>query len=72
MADARTIGARFALFADLVFIVGLAAFPLYALRYEERPNADIAAILFRSLPWLCALGLLVSLAGKRWRRPQHG
>ena len=32
MADTLMIGIRFLLFADLMLIVGLAAFPLYALR----------------------------------------
>jgi len=63
VADVLTIGVRFALFADLMLLVGLAAFPLYALRREERRNAGVAAILFRPLLWLCALGLVVSLVG---------
>lgn len=63
MADILAISVRFALFADLMLLVGLAAFPLYALRGEEGRDAAIAAILIRPLPWLCALGLLISLAG---------
>lgn len=54
------ISIRFALFADLMLIVGLAAFPFYALRRENR---DVAQILARPLPWLCALGLVMSLVG---------
>lgn len=63
MADVLTISVRFALFVDLMLIVGLAAFLLYALGREERRNAGVAAILFRPLAWLCALGLVISLVG---------
>lgn len=57
------IGIRFLLFADLMLIVGLAAFPLYALRRAAREEARIAADLLTVQPWLCGIGLIASLAG---------
>lgn len=60
MADLLTTSLRFALFVNLMLIVGLAAFPLYVLRRENR---ETARILIRPLPWLCALALLISLVG---------
>jgi putative copper resistance protein D len=56
-------GIRFLLFADLMLVMGLAAFPLYALRPEERADARLVAELTAPQHWLCGLALLVSLGG---------
>lgn len=63
MADAFIMGVRFILFADLMLLMGLAAFPLYALRRADPGEARIAAELGAVQPWLCGAGLLISLAG---------
>ena len=63
MADPLMIGLRFLLFADLMLVMGLAAFPLYALRPEEREDAALVAGLTALQPWLCGLALLVSFGG---------
>ncbi|KGB57591.1 copper homeostasis membrane protein CopD [Sphingopyxis sp. LC363] len=64
MADPVLIGIRFALYADLMLVAGLAAFPLYALTSSERlePRTAMAAI-WRAERWLCAAGLLLSTLG---------
>ncbi|WP_188235730.1 copper homeostasis membrane protein CopD [Sphingopyxis sp. LK2115] len=64
MGDPVLIGIRFALYADLMLIAGLAAFPLFALTRSERhePQPMMAAI-WRAERWLCAIGLLVSTLG---------
>ncbi|ODU25407.1 copper homeostasis membrane protein CopD [Sphingopyxis sp. SCN 67-31] len=64
MGDPVLIGIRFALYADLMLIAGLAAFPLYALTRSERlePQPMMAAI-WRAERGLCAAGLLVSTLG---------
>ena len=71
MGDPVLIGIRFALYADLMLIAGLAAFPLFALTRSERlaPQSMMASI-WRAERWLCAAGLLlchvlVELAGIR-------
>lgn len=63
MTDTLLISIRFLLFADLMLIVGLAAFPIYAMRGSDRDGARIAVDLAAVQPWLCAVGLLVSGAG---------
>ena len=63
MADILMIGIRFLLFADLMLIVGLAAFPLYAVRGLDDDATGISAELAVAQPWLCGFGLLTSLAG---------
>lgn len=63
MADLPVIGIRFALYADLMLITGLAAFPFHALAADERRNPELAALFARALGWLCAVGLLVSALG---------
>ena len=63
MADLLLMGIRFALFAVLMFITGLAAFPLHALEPGERRDPELGSILSRPLPWLCAAALLLSLMG---------
>lgn len=64
MGDPVLIGIRFALYADLMLIAGLAAFPLFALTRSERlaPQSMMAAI-WRAERWLCAAGLLLSILG---------
>ncbi len=54
---------RFALFANLMLIAGLAAFPLYALTPAERRERAIASPFFRPQPWLGVFALLLSIAG---------
>src|SRR3546814_9394681 len=53
----------FALYADLMLIAGLAAFPLYALTRSERLERQPLAAIWRAERWLCAAGLLVSTLG---------
>lgn len=56
-------GIRFALFADLMLVLGLAAFLLYALRPAEREDPRILSGLIAPQPWLCGLALLASFGG---------
>lgn len=63
MGDPVLIGIRFALYADLMLIAGLAAFPLYALTRSERLGAQSMAAIWRVERWLCAAGLLLSTLG---------
>jgi putative copper export protein len=57
------IGIRLLLFAVLMLIMGLVAFPLYAFRGAGRDENDIAAELAAIQPWLCGVGLFASFAG---------
>ena len=63
MGDPVLIGIRFALYADLMLIAGLAAFPLYALTRSERLERQPLAAIWRAERWLCAAGLLLSALG---------
>lgn len=63
MNDSLLIGIRFALYADLMLIAGLAAFPLYALAQDERAAAQPMTAILRTVRWLCIAGLLLSFAG---------
>ncbi len=63
MSDPVLIGIRFALYADLMLIAGLAAFPLYALTRRERRERQPLETLWRAQRWLCAAGLLLSALG---------
>lgn len=63
MGDPVLIGIRFALYADLMLIAGLAAFPLYALTRSERLERQPLAAIWRAERWLCAAGLLLSTLG---------
>lgn len=63
MADIVLIGIRFALFANLMLIVGVAAFAFYALNTDERRNADITSAFWKAERWLCWSGLLISILG---------
>lgn len=63
MTDLPVIGVRFALYAILMLLTGLAAFPLHAVRGNERANRLLATIFIRPQRWLCGSGLLVSTLG---------
>jgi len=63
MADTLMIGIRFLLFADLMLILGLAAFPLYTLGRLEGDVTGISAEFAVAQPWLCGVGFLASLGG---------
>lgn len=63
MGDPVLIGIRFALYADLMLIAGLAAFPLYALTRNERLEVQPMAAICRAERWLCAGGLFLSALG---------
>jgi len=63
MADLILISIRFALFANLMLIVGLAAFILYALGPAEREEGAMVAIVARPQAWLCGGGLALSFSG---------
>jgi copper resistance protein D len=60
VGDPILIGIRFALYADLMLVVGLAAFSLYALTRSERADLEPMAAIWRAERWLCIAGLLVS------------
>ncbi len=62
MTDLLLVIIRFALFANLMVLAGLAAFPLYALTHEER-NREPGSLLYRPQPWLGALALILSFVG---------
>lgn len=62
MADWGLIAIRFALYADLMLLVGLSAFPLYSFTRAER-EARIILPLGAVLAWLAIAGLLFSVAG---------
>lgn len=57
------IGIRFALYADLMLIGGLAAFPLHALTRGERLETQPMAAIWRIQRWLCIAGPLLSTLG---------
>lgn len=63
MPDILLLSVRFALFADLMAIVGIAAFLLYAFRFDERRDPALVADIARLLPWLAAVGFLLSIFG---------
>ena len=63
MGDPVLIGIRFALYADLMLIAGLAAFPLYALNRSERHSPQPMAAIWRTERWLGVAGLLLSGLG---------
>lgn len=63
MPDFLLVGIRFALFADLMLVVGLAAFLLYAPSANERRSPAIMASFWKAERWLCSSGLLLSIAG---------
>ena len=63
MTDSVLIGIRFALYADLMLLAGLAAFPFHAFRRGERQDPQIMEALFAPQFWLASLGLIASLIG---------
>ncbi len=63
MSDPVLIGIRFALYADLMLIAGLAAFPLHALTRQDRARPELTDGIWRAERWLCAAGLLLSALG---------
>lgn len=63
MPDILLAGIRFALFADLMLILGLAAFLLYALDADERQSPWIMPAFWKAERWLCAISLGLSIAG---------
>lgn len=63
MGDPILIGIRFALYADLMLLAGLAAFPLYALTRQDRARPEQTDRVWRTARWLCAAGLLLSALG---------
>lgn len=63
MGDPVLISIRFALYADLMLVAGLAAFPLYALTRTERLRPEPMATIWRIERWLCAAGLFLSALG---------
>ena len=62
MTDWLVIGIRFALYADLMLMVGLPAFALYALSPDERSDYSLLP-LQRPLVALISAGLLLTLLG---------
>lgn len=63
MDDPVLVAIRFALYADLMLIIGLAAFPLYAMTRDERARPELTAVPRRTVQWLYAAGLLISTLG---------
>lgn len=62
MADGGLVAIRFALYADLMLLVGLSAFPLYSFTRTEREEHTVMP-LGAILAWLAAGGLLFSVLG---------
>jgi putative copper resistance protein D len=62
VADGGLVAIRFALYADLMLLVGLAAFPLYSFTRAERESRAVLRI-DSLLMWLGVAGLLFSVAG---------
>lgn len=63
MGDFPVIGIRFALYADLMLLTGLAAFPFHAFDRDERRNPVLTSTFASAQRWLCMFGLLVSAIG---------
>lgn len=63
MGDPVLIGIRFALYANLMLVVGLAALPLYSMTRGERRGPEPMATIWRLERWLCATGLILSTLG---------
>ena len=51
MGDPVLIGIRFALYADLMLIAGLAAFTLHALRRDERRTLALTKRIWCAVRW---------------------
>jgi putative copper resistance protein D len=56
------IAIRLGLYLSLILLPGLALFPLYALRKQERRDDSVITIRM-ALPWLSATGLILSAIG---------
>lgn len=63
MGDPVLIGIRFALYANLMLAVGLAALPLYSMTQSERRGPEPMATIWRLERWLCATALILSTLG---------
>ena len=63
MPDILLFGIRFALFANLMFVAGLAAFILYAPTAEERRSPEAMSGFWKAERWLCASGVTLSILG---------
>ena len=63
MGDPILIGIRFALYANLMLVVGLAALPLYSMTRGERRGPEPMATIWRLERWLSATGLILSTLG---------
>lgn len=61
MTDWGVVAIRFALYSDLMLLVGLAAFPLYSFNTSERQR--FSPIGHISCAWLALAGLLLSVIG---------
>lgn len=59
MADWGLIAIRFALYADLMLLVGLAAFPLFSFTRAEREEGAVLPLTVE-LTWLAFAGLIIS------------
>lgn len=62
MTDWGLIAIRFVLYADLMLLMGLAAFPLYSFRDAEREDAAVLRLSIL-LTWLTLAGLIISSFG---------
>ena len=62
MADWGLIAIRFALYADVMLLVGLSAFPLYSRTHAERKIVWVQQLCI-VLVWLAVAGLLFSVVG---------
>ena len=62
MTDWGLIAMRFALYADLMLLVGLAAFPLYSFTRAERDDGAVLPLAV-TLTWLAFAGLIISAFG---------
>lgn len=63
MTDVFLIGIRFALYAELMLLTGLAAFPFYALPRGKRQHPRVIKALTAPQSSLALLGLIASLIG---------
>lgn len=61
--DWGLIAIRFSLYANLMLLVGMSSFALYALMRTERETTDLLHRFARWLRWLAVVGLAVSTVG---------
>ncbi len=62
MTDWALVAIRFAVYADLMLLVGLAAFPLYSFTRAERDEEKVLPLV-ANLTWLALAGLVLSAFG---------